>query len=443
MLALGSHTPLFGPMLRYFPGYDSQRCPGRFSFIIALHLFMLAGIGLDRLGDRGVSRKRFIVACLLAGAAVLACGIWMARTDGSTAGAWARLVNTAAMRGGSNAPPWLAPPTAAYLRATARVAGYETLGAGIALCLLAACVWASRFGAHWRWAAAGIGAVELTLFATLNLPTAPVVLDYPPQWAALASQPADARVMTPYLQFANTALAEDYQDAYGYDPIVLKRYADLLSATQRLNPDEQYFVPNVSAPHRAFAMLRCGDYFYLERGAPKVITIPDRLSRVQLLSDYRVLKERGAILEAICSPAFDPKRTVILEQVPEPSPAPGPADGEASVLRATSDTLEIRAQVRRPTILLITDSFSSGWRARAYPDSAAASYKILPANYALRAVALAAGSHHLLLEYSPLAFRVGMWVTIGSLLGYAAAWLYLLIQSGHREGAALESGVDS
>jgi uncharacterized membrane protein YfhO len=65
--------------------------------------------------------------------------------------------------------------------------------------------------------------------------------------------------------------------------------------------------------------------------------------------------------------------------------------------------------------LLITDSYSRGWRALALPGSTQARYEVMPANYCLRAIPLAAGHHLLRLEYSPLGFRVGKVISIAAL----------------------------
>jgi len=122
--------------------------------------------------------------------------------------------------------------------------------------------------------------------------------------------------------------------------------------------------------------------------------------------------------------AFDPRRTVLLESAPEPAPVESDASGSATVSDLSTDAIEIRADVREPALLLITDGYSSGWKVRPLPDSVAQRYTIMPADYVVQAIPLAAGTHHLRLEYRPTAFVVGKWITIVSLLGYgvALAW---------------------
>ena len=53
-----------------------------------------------------------------------------------------------------------------------------------------------------------------------------------------------------------------------------------------------------------------------------------------------------------------------------------------------------------------------GWRALALPGSSQARYDVMPANYCLRVVPLAAGHHLLRVEYAPAGFRLGRVVSI-------------------------------
>src|SRR5262249_2878707 len=83
--------------------------------------------------------------------------------------------------------------------------------------------------------------------------------------------------------------------------------------------------------------------------------------------------------------------------------------------------LTIEAEVRQPAILLVTDNYFKGWRIQSLPGSSQSHYDILPANYCLRAVPLAAGTHHLRMDYLPTGFAVGRWVS-GIALTIFVAW---------------------
>jgi hypothetical protein len=145
------------------------------------------------------------------------------------------------------------------------------------------------------------------------------------------------------------------------------------------------------------------------------------MPHLQLVSSYRILPDRNAIFDGLRSATFDPAREVILVSEPEPKPSPSESIGTARIVAASTDTLEIEADVEQPSILLITDAFTPSWRAVALPGSVQANYKVLPANYILRAVPLLAGHHHLRVEYARDALTIGKWISILATLAFFAA----------------------
>jgi uncharacterized membrane protein YfhO len=114
---------------------------------------------------------------------------------------------------------------------------------------------------------------------------------------------------------------------------------------------------------------------------------------------------------------------VILESTPSIAPLAGDGDaGAATVIDRNADSLTIDANLTRPAILLITDAYSADWRAD--PPHA-----IMPANHALRAIALDAGRHRIRLEYRPPSLRIGVIVSAAAML---IALLRLTLRIGRR-----------
>jgi uncharacterized membrane protein YfhO len=91
--------------------------------------------------------------------------------------------------------------------------------------------------------------------------------------------------------------------------------------------------------------------------------------------------------------------------------------------------MDIEADLPQPAILLVTDAYSSGWRARPLAGGNQAHYQVLPADYVLRAIPLGRGHHHLRLEYLPSAFVAGKWISI------LAGLVYLALAGRHLAGA--------
>jgi hypothetical protein len=149
------------------------------------------------------------------------------------------------------------------------------------------------------------------------------------------------------------------------------------------------------------------------------------LPRLLLVNDWQRRDGRNAIFSALRDPAFDPRRTALLESEPEPPPQPG-ATGSATLLSALPDALSIEVDTDKPTLLVVTDLYDSDWRVEALPGSVQQSYRLMPVDYVLRAVPLMAGHHRLQLVYSPAGFSLGVGL---SALAWAI-WLLLLVLRG-------------
>ena len=85
--------------------------------------------------------------------------------------------------------------------------------------------------------------------------------------------------------------------------------------------------------------------------------------------------------------------------------------GAASVIDSSTDHLTIEAKLTSSGILLVTDAYAEGWRARALPGSVQQHYQLMPADYCLRAIPLMAGNHRLRVEYLPSSFVIGKWIS--------------------------------
>jgi uncharacterized membrane protein YfhO len=108
-----------------------------------------------------------------------------------------------------------------------------------------------------------------------------------------------------------------------------------------------------------------------------------------------------------------------MTSVPESPP------GIVQLKDRSTDEIEITADITRPCILLISDTYSTGWHIVPVGDKAVQKYEVIPADYTLRAIPLAPGTHHFILEYLPTAYVAGKWVTCVALIVWALAALRL------------------
>jgi hypothetical protein len=332
------------------------------------------------------------------------------------------------------------------VRDSGTFAAWQFCHSAVTLLCMAAALLAMRWWRHAAYLLAGVTIVEMVIFANSLFVTTSMYQPYPSNWAAARhGDPAGYRYLDPTLEFPGTALVYDFDDLYGYDPITLKRYADLISISQDVDPDRTNFIPQVSKVRYLgiLQMLRCHYAFYFDPrvnadGSPVCVPLisefPDPMPEVQLISQYHLAPSRDEVAAELRSNSFNPRQLVVLESKPDPEPAPGPgrtSPGWVEVVGRSTDWLEIKAKLYQPAILLVTDAYSSSWRARPLEaDPPQGAYNVMPANCALRAIPLAAGNHHFLLEYAPTGYKIGKWVSIVSLL----AWLYLMFRCWRRRG---------
>jgi len=242
----------------------------------------------------------------------------------------------------------------------------------------------------------------------------------PEEKSFLADHPGDYRIMN--VGNPNTAMIFGAQDMWGYDATVVRRYAEFIIWTQGGDPNDAISYVKFTQFDPLFAMLRQRYVFAERAGKLETAEAPTPpLAHLQLISKYRVLEKRDAIFGALRAGGFDPAREVILESEPEPRPTTAEIKGTAEIVNTSTDSLTIKADTDHPAILLITDAFTTSWRAVALPESSQSSYQLLPANYILRAIPLGPGHHLLRVQYASSAFAIGKWISIAAALAFFAA----------------------
>jgi len=418
VLALGVYTPLFAILYADVPGFDRFRSISKFIFPASLFLVLLAATGLDRLFKRGRVEPKFVIGMFAAAAALGTAGLWTANTN-----SWQSLMNRMHATGETYLVTQLyaSAPFVAQSQRTAAISIF--LAAAICAVfgtLLAFC----KRDARTLYGLAALGILEAFYFAHTARPTFDTrTIVNPEEKSFLDEHPGDYRIINPFNP--NSAMSLRVPDIWGYDPTVVRRYAEFITWTQGGDPNNATLYVKFTRFNPLYAMLRLR--YVVGQHANKVETaeapIPP-MPHLQLISNYRVLQNRDAIFDALRSDSFDPTREVILESEPEPKPLPNENSGTAEIVASSTDWLSIEVDVGQPSILLVTDVYTPAWRAVPLPGSVQSKYEVLPANYILRAVPLAAGHHRLRLEYAPREFAIGTWISLvaGILFLAAVAW---------------------
>ncbi len=442
--ALGSHTPLFRWLYLYAPGFNKFRGWSKFTFPAILFTIMLAAVGFDRILRRGPVGRGVGLATVAGGIALLGAAGW-AFASSHPVGIhgpqpWSHWMQTLdasgeqlALAENSQKPD--------FVLGAARFAAGQLLLAGVTALALGAALLTARKHPQALWAVFGIGVIEMVVFAwssfdTMRLDDAVNTLDTD----FLRGQPGgDYRILNK--DNPNLAMSIGARDLWGYDPGVLLRYAEWMQSSQGRDADDPSQTLRFDDLPPVYAsLLRCRYVLDLKtnaRGEEKLGVVqlgpPQGTRHVRLISDFRVLTQRDEIFAAMRDPAFDPGRTVILETRPDPSPDPGDASGMAEVIAETSDSLTIEANLPKAAVLLVSDTYCTGWQARSLlpaATNAQTRYTVVPADYCLRAIPMAAGHHRLLLEYRPRAFVIGCWTTATALIVYAVLIVYFASSRG-------------
>ena len=140
-----------------------------------------------------------------------------------------------------------------------------------------------------------------------------------------------------------------------------------------------------------------------------------------------------AALAIMQGEALDYRRTVLLETESRPWPTAGSTQvegeelrGEVAIEQYRHDRLRIRVVAPEPGYLVLSNLWYPGWRA--WVDDTPTD--ILPANYALQAVPVAAGEQSVTLRYLPWSFYGPLLLTLGGLVLSA-----ILLVGGERRAA--------
>ncbi len=184
----------------------------------------------------------------------------------------------------------------------------------------------------------------------------------------------------------------------GYNPLILERYSRIKQRGQVprervLDLYSAEFAPDPAQGYRTFAQRT------------------SYLPRAYVLFRYQVVDTAQA-LRLLRSPAFDPRRQVLLEQPPS-LPVAGPDTLiPARILHLGPNRIQIEVNLPANGILVLAENYYPLWKARVdgHPTP------VIPANLSQRAVAVPAGHHQVEFYYDPVYFRWGLSIALVALV---------------------------
>ncbi len=428
LFSLGAFTPLYHFFYDHIPLFKGLRGSCKFDYLAAFFLAGLAGMGLDQILHQPKAPRWSILFCLLAGLGLTSCGLFLyfsARQGLS--GDWAQWFASV---------HWLKKTFGLMDAAQKQIYATQTglqaarsLGIGGSTFFTLAFLLKALAGSRERaYALSALCILELFLFARANRPTFDLSV-LQKKFEALedfhSKNPGDYRVYGT----GSASLVTGLNDIWEDEPMVLGRYGRFVCRSQNISENQLFSTSPVFQKFPpALGLLRLKYRVFMNEDPLRIAPFSLRdMPRVKLVSDWKLVPDSQKLLDSLFNPAFDPTKTLFLESPPDPLPSPGKPQGEVRWTDLSTDQMEITADIPRARLLFLTDNFSTGWHARAFPDSGQNHYQIMPADSFLRAVPLAAGHHHFLLEYRPLAFEAGKWVSIVSCFLYFV-WLLQILK---------------
>ena len=166
---------------------------------------------------------------------------------------------------------------------------------------------------------------------------------------------------------------------------------------------------------KAVNMVMDFDYF----GKQALFENTRALPRAVVLHRWEIVADNDKTLARLTDPKFDPHSTLLLDAEPGiTADAGAPPSTAVELVKFKPMRVSLKTSLKSPGILMLNDRFDNGWAVTV--DGAPA--RMLRANYIMRAVALPAGDHRVVFEFSAPASSVrltqALWAAI--VLGLAA-----------------------
>lgn len=418
VIALGVNIePVFKLFYEFAPGFGHFRGWSKFIFPATLFLVLVIAAGADAVLRAQAPMRVPARIGALAGIAAIGTGALLIVRPDAIAG----LVRMVAESHESYLPAQIfSQPD--FVRLAGAHAGSSLMLAGAILLAAGTAISLTERWPPLRYLVPAILLLEILGFAERQVATARLsdaMSDMLHEF--VAANAGDYRVLD--LWRPNNGFLLGVPDLWGNNPAVLRRYAEFMTFSQGGDPDRatQYLPirridPLLAILRFRYAFIPSNDGFQMLEAD----TAP--LPRLLLVNEWLLRDGRDAVFSALRDPSFDPQRTALLESEPDPRPQSGAA-GSAALVSASPDALSIEVDTAQPALLIITDLYDSDWHVEALPGSVQQSYRLMPADYVLRAVPLMAGHHRLQLVYSPARFSLGVGI---SLLAWTI-WLLLLV----------------
>jgi len=136
------------------------------------------------------------------------------------------------------------------------------------------------------------------------------------------------------------------------------------------------------------------------------------LNRINIFYNYIVEKNKENAYDILSDKNFNVFDTVVLEQEPKFKPK-SKGNYNIEILYFNENSIEFECNTTEPAIILYTDNYAQGWKAYNI-DNPKQKHEIICADYIYKAISIDKGRHKIRIEYKPISFFIGMWISIFS-----------------------------
>ena len=242
---------------------------------------------------------------------------------------------------------------------------------------------------------------------------------------------------------ANAGMLFDLADVRGYDSIISRQYVEYMQLiepqgellynriaplTQRSSLDSPLLdVLNVKYVVTTQTLDNPG-YTLVYDDELRVYRNDDYLPRAFVVYGAQVIPDEIARRDALRQ--LNPRQTVILEQQPEGDGVRGEGTdwAPANITGYSLNEVTVQVNLPRSGYLVLADNWFPGWRAYdTQPGQTEQEITLYRADGTLRAVALGAGQHTVRFKYTPLSFKLGLFISFMAgvvLLLVLSYWLW-------------------
>ena len=232
-ISAGKFLPLHRLLYDHLPFFNSFRVPAKFMFFVSLLLAMLAAEGVTAIGkDLSLRSARMAGAgtAVLAAALLAVAGALVIQGD-RAGGLWDWVMYRLAHAPDRfNAGLFGVPD---FRRVGLKIAVLSLAAAATISLLLTFMLIKARQPRRLVFGLVLLCMVEMTVAAAIGRAAMPMQLNFPASWAtAMANNPNLYRCAQATAGFENAAMSLGTYDMWGYDPGVLRRYAQLVSASR-------------------------------------------------------------------------------------------------------------------------------------------------------------------------------------------------------------------